>query len=159
MPPSAAVAAPRCAIDPAILSDIMKHLVLTPVLLVVLGALHAGKGICESCTTVSGSVALHAELPLPELPKLCPWDAHGLQLIVPARLEDPREEILTLLNNLKLYREGATDAKERKGEWDIDEIRSCSASLCALRGFAVPFSSLSPNDNNFRFSMTPSHGG
>ena len=39
---------------------------------------HAGKGLYQSITTVTGPKEFHAELPLPELPKLCPRDVHGL---------------------------------------------------------------------------------
>jgi hypothetical protein len=38
---------------------------------------HAGKGLYQSVTTVTGPSEYHAELPLPELPEHCPRDAQG----------------------------------------------------------------------------------
>ena len=38
---------------------------------------HAGKGLYQSVTTVTGPGEFHAELPLPELPEHCPRNARG----------------------------------------------------------------------------------
>ena len=38
---------------------------------------HAGKGLYQATTTVTGPTKFHDALPLPELPKLCPRDAQG----------------------------------------------------------------------------------
>jgi hypothetical protein len=38
---------------------------------------HAGKGLYQSTTTVTGPTHFHDALPLPELPKLCPRNEHG----------------------------------------------------------------------------------
>jgi len=48
--------------------------------------------------------------------------------------------IFNLPRNLQVYRNGAEDAKGRKGKWVADENLLFSAFLCVLCGFAVHFS-------------------
>ena len=89
---------------------------------------HAGKGIYQSITTVTGPVGFHAELPLPELPKLCPRDAHGrpIYLREVAVLAVPRDKSKSLadLNQVvDLTKRIEADGKLRwevpVGDWDI----------------------------------------
>jgi hypothetical protein len=89
---------------------------------------HAGKGLYQSITTVTGPVEFHAELPLPELPKLCPRDARGrpLYLREVVVLAVPHDESKTLedVNRVvDLTKMIDADGKLRwevpAGDWDI----------------------------------------
>jgi len=89
---------------------------------------HAGKGLYQSVTTVTGPKEYHAELPLPELPKLCPRDANGrpLYLREVAVLAVPHDTSNTLVDVnqvVDLTKRIEADRKLRwevpAGEWDI----------------------------------------
>jgi hypothetical protein len=89
---------------------------------------HAGKGIYQSVTTVTGPKDLQAELPLPELPKRCPRDAQGrpVYLREVAVLAVPHDKAQTLADvNQVVDLSKMTDADGRlrwqvpAGEWDI----------------------------------------
>ena len=89
---------------------------------------HAGKGIYQSVTTVTGPAEFHAELPLPELPKLCPRDADGrpLYLREVAVLAVPHTKAKTLADVnqvVDLTKMTGADGRLRwevpAGDWDI----------------------------------------
>ena len=89
---------------------------------------HAGKGLYQSITTVSGPKGLQTKLPLPELPKLCPRDANGqpIYLREVAVLAVPHDQSKTLTDVNKvvdLTRRIAADGKLHwevpTGDWDI----------------------------------------
>jgi hypothetical protein len=89
---------------------------------------HAGKGLYQSSTTVTGPVEFHAELPLPGLPEFCPRDANGrpLYLREVAVLAVPHDKSKTLedVNRVvDLTKMIAADGKLRwevpAGDWDI----------------------------------------
>jgi len=89
---------------------------------------HAGKGIYQSITTVTGPVEFHAELPLPELPKLCPRDAHGRpiylrEVAVLAVPHDKSKSLADLNQVVDLTKRIEADGKLRwevpVGDWDI----------------------------------------
>ncbi len=89
---------------------------------------HAGKGIYQSVTTVPGPKEFNAELPLPELPKLCPRDAQGrpIYLREVAVLAVPHDKSKALANVnqvVDLTKRIQADGKLRwevpAGEWDI----------------------------------------
>jgi hypothetical protein len=89
---------------------------------------HAGKGLYQSITTVTGPKEFQAELPLPELPKLCPRDANGqpIYLREVAVLAVPHDQSKTLPDVNKvvdLTRRIAADGKLHwevpAGDWDI----------------------------------------
>ena len=89
---------------------------------------HAGKGIYQSITTVTGATHFHAELPLPELPKLCPRDAHGRpiylrEVAVLAVPHDKSKSLADLNQVVDLTKRIEADGKLRwevpAGDWDI----------------------------------------
>lgn len=89
---------------------------------------HAGKGIYQSATTVTGPTAFHAELPLPELPKLCPRDAQGRpiylrEVAVLALPHDSAKSLADLGQVLDLTKQVEADGRLRwdvpAGKWDI----------------------------------------
>jgi hypothetical protein len=89
---------------------------------------HAGKGLYLSVTTVRGPKAFNAELPLPELPKLCPRDAKGqpLYLREVAVLAVPHDASKTISDTggvVDLSKHVAADGTLRwevpAGEWDL----------------------------------------
>jgi hypothetical protein len=89
---------------------------------------HAGKGLYQSTTTVNGPKEFHAELPLPELPKLCPRDANGRPLYLRdvAVLAVPHDtsKTLTDVNQVvdvtkRIEADGKLRWEVPAGEWDI----------------------------------------
>ena len=89
---------------------------------------HAGKGLYQSVTTVTGPKEFHADLPLPELPKLCPRDANGrpVYLREVAVLAVPHDEAKTLADVYQvvdltkmLDADGKLRWKVPAGDWDI----------------------------------------
>ncbi len=89
---------------------------------------HAGKGLYHSITPVTGPKEFHAELPLPELPKLCPRDAHGwpVYLREVAVLAVPHDKSKTLADVnqiIDLSKRFEADGRLRwevpAGDWDI----------------------------------------
>ena len=89
---------------------------------------HAGKGLYQSITTVSGPKGFQTKLPLPELPKLCPRDANGqpIYLREVAVLAVPHDQSKTLTDVNKvvdLTRRIVADGKLHwevpTGDWDI----------------------------------------
>lgn len=89
---------------------------------------HAGKGIYPSITTVTGPAEFHAELPLPELPRLCPRDAHGRpiylrEVAVLAVPHDKSKSLADLNQVVDLTKRIEADGKLRwevpVGDWDI----------------------------------------
>ncbi|MCX6878205.1 MAG: glycosyl hydrolase [Verrucomicrobia bacterium] len=89
---------------------------------------HAGKGLYQSTTAVAGPVEFHAELPLPELPELCPRDALGrpVYLREVAVLAVPHDKSKTMADVnrvVDLTKMTGADGKLRwevpAGEWDI----------------------------------------
>jgi hypothetical protein len=98
---------------------------------------HAGKGLYQSTTTVSGPREFHAELPLPELPKLCPRDALGrpIYLREVAVLAVPHNPSKTIANPnqvVDLTKRVDADGKLRwdvpAGDWDMLRV------VCANHG-------------------------
>ena len=89
---------------------------------------HAGKGLYQSITTVTGPKAFQGELTLPELPKLCPRDAQGrpVYLREVAVLAVPHDKAKTLADvnqvidlTKMMDAEGRLRWKVPAGEWDI----------------------------------------
>jgi len=89
---------------------------------------HAGKGIYQSITTATGPKAFHNELPLPELPKLCPRDAHGrpIYLREVAVLAVPHHKSQTLADvnqvvdlTKRIEADGNLRWEVPAGDWDI----------------------------------------
>ena len=89
---------------------------------------HAGKGLYQSVTTVTGPTNFHAELPLPELPKRCPRDAQGkplyLREVAVLAMPHDKSKMLADLNRVvDLTKWVEADGKLRwkvpDGEWDI----------------------------------------
>ena len=89
---------------------------------------HAGKGLYLSITTVTGPIELHAALPLPVLPKLCPRDAKGqpLYLREVAVLAIPHDKSKTLADvnqvvdlTKRIEAEGKLRWEVPSGDWDI----------------------------------------
>ncbi len=89
---------------------------------------HAGKGLYQSTTTVTGPKAFQGGLTLPELPKLCPRDAEGrpAYLREVAVLAVPHDKAKTLADvNQVIDLTKMMDAEGRlrwevpAGEWDI----------------------------------------
>lgn len=89
---------------------------------------HAGKGIYSSVTTVRGPMNFHAELPLPELPKLCPRDEQGRphylrEVAVLAVPHDASKAISDADGVVDLSNHIGADGKLRwevpAGEWDV----------------------------------------
>jgi len=89
---------------------------------------HAGKGLYQSITTVIGPTNFHAQLPLPELPKLCPRDAQGRpiylrEVAVLAVPHDKSKTIADLNRIVDLTKLVEADGKLRwevpAGDWDI----------------------------------------
>jgi hypothetical protein len=89
---------------------------------------HAGKGLYQSVTAVTGPKLFDAELPLPELPKLCPRDAAGrpVYLREVAVLAVPHDASKTLVDRnqvVDLSKRIDADGKLRwevpAGDWDI----------------------------------------
>jgi hypothetical protein len=78
---------------------------------------HAGKGLYQSITTVTGPKEFHAALPLPGLPEPCPRDAHG-QYEPPASLEPVHEAALAGddLEARRAYQARAWELKETIGD-------------------------------------------
>jgi hypothetical protein len=89
---------------------------------------HAGKGLYQSVTTVTGPKEVHTELLLPGLPELCPRDAHGrpVYLREVAVLAVPHDKAKTLADVnqvVDLTKMIDADGKLRwnvpAGDWDI----------------------------------------
>ena len=89
---------------------------------------HAGKGLFQSLTTVTGTKEFHAALPLPELPKHCPQDAMGrpLYLREVAVLAVPHDKSKTLADvnqvidlTKRIDAEGKLRWEVPAGDWDI----------------------------------------
>jgi len=89
---------------------------------------HAGKGLYQSISTVTGPTGFHAELPLPELPELCPRDAHGRpiylrEVAVVAVPHDKSKTLADVNQVVDLTKRIAADGKLRwdvpAGDWDI----------------------------------------
>ena len=89
---------------------------------------HAGKVIYQSITTVTGPKAFHDELALPELPKLCPRDAHGRpnylrEVAVLALPHDKSKSLADVNQVVDLTKRIEADGKLRwevpAGDWDI----------------------------------------
>ncbi len=89
---------------------------------------HAGKGLYQSLTSVSGPTNFCAALPLPQLPKECPRDAQGKPRYLKevAVLAVPHESAKTLpdLNQVieltqKMAADGTLQWEVPAGEWDI----------------------------------------
>ena len=89
---------------------------------------HAGKGLYQSITPVSGPLAFHAALPLPALPHECPCDAQGrpLYLREVTVLAVPRHatKTLTEVNQVveltsQIDAEGKLRWQVPAGDWDL----------------------------------------
>ena len=82
---------------------------------------HAGKGLYQSTTTVTGPREFHAELPLPELPKLCPRNAQGRpiylrEVAVLAVPHNPSKTLAAVNQVVDLTKRIDADGKLR---WDV----------------------------------------
>ena len=89
---------------------------------------HAGKGLYQSVTTVTGPTNFHAALPLPELPKLCPRDEQGrpiyLREVAVLAVPDDKSNTIADANQVvDLTEEVGADGKLRwdapAGDWTI----------------------------------------
>lgn len=89
---------------------------------------HAGKGLYQSTTSVTGPKAFQDELMLPELPELCPRDAQGrpVYLREVAVLAVPHDKAKTLADvnqvvdlTKMMDAEGKLRWEVPAGEWDI----------------------------------------
>lgn len=89
---------------------------------------HAGKGLYQSVTTVTGPKEFHAELPLPGLPELCPKDAQGRPIyqrdVAVLAVPHGKSKIIANANDvIDLTDSVGTDGKLRwnapPGDWDI----------------------------------------
>lgn len=89
---------------------------------------HAGKGLYQSVTMVTGPMEFHAELPLPELPPLCPRDARGRpaylrEVAVLAVPHDKSKSLSDPSQVVDLTKRIEADGKLRwevpAGDWDI----------------------------------------
>ena len=82
---------------------------------------HAGKGLYQSTTTVTGPKELHAELPLPELPALCPRDAQGrpVYLREVAVLAVPHNASKSLADVNKVVDLSKMTGGDGKLRWDV----------------------------------------
>ena len=82
---------------------------------------HAGKGLYQSTTTVTGPMDFHDELPLPELPELCPRDAHGrpIYLREVAVLAVPHDQSKTLAAANQVVDLTKTIGADGKLRWDV----------------------------------------
>jgi len=89
---------------------------------------HAGKGLYQSMTKAAGPRIFHEELPLPELPKLCPRDERGRPLYlhetaVLAVRDDGTKIIADMNRVIDLTTKVGADGKLRwdvpAGDWSI----------------------------------------
>jgi alpha-L-rhamnosidase len=89
---------------------------------------HAGKGLYQTSTTVTGPMEFRAELPLPELPKDCPRDATGgpaylREVAVLAVPHDKAKSLANVNQVVDLTRMVGSDGKLHwkvpAGDWDI----------------------------------------
>ncbi len=89
---------------------------------------HAGKGLYQSVTTVTGPKEVHTELLLPGLPELCPRDAHGrpVYLREVAVLAVPHDKAKTLADvnqvvdlTMRIDADGKLRWHVPAGDWDI----------------------------------------
>ena len=89
---------------------------------------HAGKGLYQSVTTVTGPKEFHAALPLPGLPEHCPLDAQGRPaylrevavLAVPHGKTKTLADVNQVVDLTKMIdAEGKLQWKVPAGDWDI----------------------------------------
>ena len=89
---------------------------------------HAGKGIYQSTTTVTGPTVFHAELALPGLPERCPRDGHGQpvylrEVAVLAVPHNKTKSLADVKQVVELSKLVDADGKLRwevpAGDWDI----------------------------------------
>ena len=89
---------------------------------------HAGKGLYQSTTTVTGPTNFHAALPRPELPKLCPHDEHGrpiyLREVAVLAVPSHKSNILASVERVidltrKMGGDGTLRWKVPAGDWVI----------------------------------------
>ncbi len=101
---------------------------------------HAGKGLYQSITTVTGPKEFHAELPLPELPEHCPRDAQGrpVYLREVAVLAVPHDKAKTLADvnqvvdlTKRMDADGRLRWEVPAGDWDILRF-VCAESRAAV---------------------------
>jgi hypothetical protein len=82
---------------------------------------HAGKGLYQSATPVTGPKRFHEGLPLPELPELCPRDEHGRPIFLRevAVLAVPGDASKTIADMGRVV--DLTDKVEADGRvrWDV----------------------------------------